>query len=85
MCNSLEIEDVDPIYISNSITEVEPLELIEVSFKCKTRKTIHVQALPDAGANITAISLEDFKQTGNSFMTETATSPKSADGTRMNW
>jgi predicted aspartyl protease len=85
--NRLESEDIDPtmghIYISNSITATEPLELIEVSFTCKTGKAIHVRALPDTGANITAISPEDFKQTGNSFMEGTAASPKSADGAKM--
>ena len=85
--NRLENEDADPtmghVYISNSITATEPLELIEVSFKCKTGKAIHVRALPDTGANITAISPETFKQTGNSFMKGTAASPKSADGAKM--
>ncbi len=40
-------------------------------------------ALPDTGANITAMSPQTLKQSGNVYLPGPAVSPKSADGSRF--
>jgi hypothetical protein len=44
---------------------------------------VQVLALPDTGANITAMSPIQFEQSRNQFCSEQAKQPKSADGSRL--
>ena len=77
--------EVDP-YLGNieiGNTNIETLDLIEVKFRGKKGKAVQVLALPDTGANITAISQEMFEQSGNQFCSEQAKQPRSADGARL--
>ena len=64
-------------------TNIEALDLIEVRFRGQKGNAVQVLALPDTGANITAMSPEQFEQSGNQFCPEQAKQPKSADGSRL--
>ncbi len=71
------------VQIWNTTSAVQPLDLIKVKFTGAVGKSIQVGALPDTGANVTAISNETFQQTGNVLNSKQAAKPKTADGTKM--
>jgi len=89
VANRLEAnnEVIDPhlghVFICSSSSNVEPLDLVDVTFRGKKGKPISILALPDTGANVTAMSPETFKQSGNDMHTHLAIQPKSADGSRL--
>ena len=71
------------VQIWNTTSAVQPLDLIKVKFTGAVGKSVQVGALPDTGANVTAISNETFQQTGNVLNSKQAAKPKTADGTKM--
>jgi hypothetical protein len=71
------------VQIWNTTSAVQPLDLIKVKFTGAVGKSIQVGALPDTGANVTAISNKTFQQTGNVLNSKQAAKPKTADGTKM--
>jgi hypothetical protein len=67
--------------ISVASNQVQPLELINVKFIGPNGVESNVEALPDTGSNITAMSPEDVGSMGNAVKGEKIVlQPKSADG-----
>ena len=71
--------------IFNTTSNVQPLglELIKVKLTGPAGRPLQVLALPDTGANITAISKDTFKETGNTFSEILVPQPRSADGSNL--
>lgn len=71
------------VHVCSSNENIEPLDLIEVTFNCENGRPVSIMALPDTGANITAMSPHTLKQSGNTYLPGTTMAPKSADGSRL--
>ena len=71
------------VRLAHTHSQIEPLDLIELTLTGASGKPIQVQALPDSGANITAISPETLKKSGSSIEEESVRQPESADGSSL--